>query len=337
MVTLKEIAKAAGVSTATVSNVINGKENHVSEETVSHIREIIQQLGYIPNEAARSLAQRKTRVVALIQQGTPGENILTNPYNAVYIGALTSCLSKKGYYPMIRVTDDYKSIEQDIRGWNVAGCLFSGSFGVNLKHLQFLKTVPVVFADCYLEFPDVNVVALDDEAGGRLAGDYLTDMGHRRIAFIASSLKYSEVDQHRLSGFRESLARHGLSMPDAFIYPDSNLDQHMDRLANLMADPGTRPTAFFCCADITAAILIKRFSQLGLRVPQDVSILGFDNLPLASYCTPCLTTISQDIPAKAEAVTDMLIRHIEDSQQPPERVLLGVRIVERESVARIQP
>ena len=112
MVTLKEIAKAAGVSTATVSNVINGKENHVSEETVSHIREIIQQLGYIPNEAARSLAQRKTRVVALIQQGAPGENILTNPYNAVYIGALTSCLSKKGYYPMIRVTDDYKSIDQ---------------------------------------------------------------------------------------------------------------------------------------------------------------------------------------------------------------------------------
>ena len=90
MVTLKEIAKAAGVSTATVSNVINGKENHVSEETVSHIREIIAQLGYIPNEAARSLAQRKTRLVALIQQGAPGENILTNPYNAVYIGALTS-------------------------------------------------------------------------------------------------------------------------------------------------------------------------------------------------------------------------------------------------------
>ncbi len=336
MVTLKEIAKAAGVSTTTVSNVINGKKSRVSEETVEQVEEIIRQLGYIPNEAARSLAQRKSRVVALIQQGRIDENILTNPYNAVYIGALTMYLSQRGYYPMIRVTDDYRTIEQDIKGWNVAGCLFSGSFGINVRHIRSLETVPAVFADCYLENPNVNVVALDDEAGGRLGGEYLLDMGHRRIGFVASALEYSEVDQHRLSGFRESLAARGLSIPDEYVFPDGNPDRNLERLSRLMADPATRPTAFFCCADITGAVMISLFREMGFCVPRDVSVLGFDNLPLSSLCSPKLSTISQNIHRKAETVVDMLVRHIEDKHLPPEHVLLGVELVERESVARIQ-
>ena len=121
MKTLKEIAQAAGVSTATVSNVINGNHNRVSADTVERIQAIIQASGYVPNQAARSLAHRESHVIAVIVQAHEGENIFRNPYTAEYVGALTVELYRNGYYPLIRFTDDFQAVESDLRGWNVAG------------------------------------------------------------------------------------------------------------------------------------------------------------------------------------------------------------------------
>ena len=128
MTTLKEIAQAAGVSMTTVSNVINGKLNRVSADTVERIQALISQSGYVPNQAARSLAQRESRVVAIIVQASENENIFRNPYAAEYVGALTVELHRSGYYPLIRFSDDYRDVEADLRGWNVAGAIFSGTF-----------------------------------------------------------------------------------------------------------------------------------------------------------------------------------------------------------------
>ena len=117
MKTLKEIAQAAGVSTATVSNVINGNHNRVSADTVERIQAIIQASGYVPNQAARSLAHRESHVIAVIVQAHEGENIFRNPYTAEYVGALTVELYRNGYYPLIRFTDDFQAVESDLRGW----------------------------------------------------------------------------------------------------------------------------------------------------------------------------------------------------------------------------
>lgn len=334
MATLKEIARAAGVSTTTVSNVINGNYKRVSEETVAQIQALIRQSGYVPNQAARSLAQRESRFIAIIVQASPNENIFLNPYNAAYVGALTINLYKKGYYPLIRFTDDFHTVEVDIQGWNVAGVLFNGSFNRHLRNIESLSFIPSVFTDCYFDLPGVNHVRLDDEAGGRIAGDYLYGMGHRRVAFVANALEDSDVDGRRLVGLRLAMAQRDLAVPDEWVFPIADLEAQRDRLEALLRDP-EGPTAYFCSADRIALHLINFARSLGLRVPEDVSVMGFDNLPFADMSVPKLTTIAQDIDQKAMLSVDMLVRHIRNKALSPERVVLGVSLCERESVRRL--
>ena len=219
MKTLKEIAQAAGVSMATVSNVINGNHNRVSADTVERIQAIIQASGYVPNQAARSLAHRESHVIAVIVQAHEGENIFRNPYTAEYVGALTVELYRNGYYPLIRFTDDFQAVESDLRGWNVAGAIFNGSFSRHLQRIHALPPIPTVFTDCYFRIPGINHVGVDDETGGQMAGEYLGKMGHRRVAFVANYLEDSEVDQHRLHGFRQGLERCGVTIPDENVFP----------------------------------------------------------------------------------------------------------------------
>ena len=334
MATLKEIARAAGVSTTTVSNVINGNHKRVSGETVAQIQALIRESGYVPNQAARSLAQRESRFIAIIVQANPEENIFLNPYNAAYVGALTINLYKKGYYPLIRFTEDFHTVEQDIQGWNVAGALFNGSFNRHLRHIESMSSVPCVFTDCYFDLPGVNHVQLDDHAGGRIAGEYLCRMGHSRVAFIANALEDSDVDCRRLVGLREAMGAQGLTVPDQWVLPSADLGSQRERLEALLRTP-EGPTAWFCSADKIAVHLIDFMRSLGLRVPEDASVLGFDDLPMAAVAVPKLTTIAQDIDQKAMLSVDMLVRHIKNKALSPERVILGVSLVERESVKKI--
>ena len=336
MTTLKEIAQAAGVSMTTVSNVINGKLNRVSADTVERIQALISQSGYVPNQAARSLAQRESRVVAIIVQASENENIFRNPYAAEYVGALTVELHRSGYYPLIRFSDDYRDVEADLRGWNVAGAIFSGTFSRHLQSIHSLKTVPTVLTDCYFRLPGVNHVSVDDDAAGQMAGDYLARMGHRRVALMTNNLQDSEVDQHRLAGFRTGLAAHGITLAERCVFPQPIAAETIGQLTSLLRSPDG-PTAIFCTADRIAAQLMQLLSAEGFRVPEDVSVLGFDNLPMAQITHPPLTTLSQDIDQKAHLVVDMLLRHIRQETLAPERTLLGVWLVERQSVRRVGP
>ena len=336
MTTLKEIAQAAGVSMTTVSNVINGKLNRVSADTVERIQALISQSGYVPNQAARSLAQRESRVVAIIVQANENENIFRNPYAAEYVGALTVELHRSGYYPLIRFSDDYRDVEADLRGWNVAGAIFSGTFSRHLQSIHSLKTVPTVLTDCYFRLPGVNHVGVDDDAGGQMAGDYLTRMGHRRVALVTNNLQDSEVDQHRLAGFRAGLMAHGITLEERCVFPQPIGPESIGQLTSLLRSPDG-PTAIFCTADRIAAQLMQLLSAEGFRVPEDVSVLGFDNLPMAEITHPPLTTLAQDIDQKARLVVDMLLRHIRQDTLAPERTLLGVWLIERQSVRRVGP
>ncbi len=335
MTTLKEIAQACGVSITTVSNVINGKMNRVSADTVKRIQAMIHEFGYVPNQAARSLAQRESRVVAVVVQANENENIFRNPYAAEYVGALTMELHRNGYYPLIRFTNNYRQVEADLRGWNVAGAIFSGTFNRNLREIKSLGMVPSVMTDCYFRLPGVNHVGVDDDMGGQMAGEYLAKRGHRRVAFVANNLKYSEVDQHRLTGFRAGLEAHGVALDDRFVFPMPFSAENTDLLVSVLKKPKA-PTAFFCTSDRLAAQLTNILNSNGFSVPRDVSVLGFDNLPVAELTNPPLTTLAQDIDQKAHLVVDVLMRHIRQEQLPPERISLGVWLVERQSVRNLK-
>ena len=332
MATLKEIARAAGVSTTTVSNVINGNASRVSAETARRIQDIIDGLGYVPNQAARSLAQRESRIIAVVIQADEGENIFLNPYNAAFAGALTVKLYQNGYYPLIRFSDDFRTIDADIRGWNVAGLIYNGAYTRQLQYIKSLDAIPSVFVDCYFREEAVNHVGAEDEAGGRIAGEYLARLGHRRVAYMSNMLSDSVVEQRRLTGLRRSLGEAGLDIRDEWIFPTSDLDALAPRLRALLSGPNA-PTAFFCAADQVAVRLMAHFKALGYAVPRDISVIGFDDLPIAAICAPGLTTIAQNVDQKAQLVVDMLLRHIQNRDLPPESARIGVRLVERESAA----
>ena len=334
MTTLKDIAKAAGVSMTTVSNVINGNHGRVSADTVEKIRSIIKESGYVPNQAARSLAQRESRIVAVIIQAIGKENLFRNPYTAEYVGALTVELYEKGYYPLIRYTDDYRDVEADLRGWNVAGAIFSGTFPRHLKNIKSLTMVPTVFTDCYFRIPGANHVGVDDVSGGQLAAEYLAEKGHKRMAFVANSIDESDVDQHRLEGFRRGLEPYGIELTDEFVLPTPATVYDRDML-NALVSRADRPTAIFCTADRVAAQLMQSLNSLGFSVPGDFSVMGFDDLPMAEITNPPLTTLRQDIGQKAQLVVDMLVRHIRNKSLPEERTLMGVKLVERSSVRQL--
>lgn len=334
MATLKDIAKTAGVSMATVSNVINGNYNKVSSETVERIQSIIQKTGYVPNQVARSLAQKESRVVAIIVQAHEGENIFRNPYTAEYVGALTIELYQKNYYPLIRFTNDFESVENDLRRWKVAGAIFNGSFSNQLQRIHALPSVPTVFTDCYFRIPGINHVGVDDEGGGQMAGEYLGKKGHRCVAFIANDLAESEVDQHRLKGFQAGLKSCCSNIPDEYIFDTPLTAIDGERIKSILGNDNP-PTAFFCTSDRVAVQLIQTLNSLHIKIPDDVSVMGFDNLPIAEITYPPLTTLCQDIAQKAHVVVDVMARHIKQKDLPPERTTLGVSLVERESVKKM--
>lgn len=334
MITLKEIAQEAGVSMTTVSNVINGNTGRVSAATIERIQEIIRRSGYVPNQAARSLAQRESHIVAIIAQCPEGENMFRNPYMAEFIGDVTIELQRRGYYPLLRFTDDYRDVERNLLGWNVAGAVLCGAFDRNLQHIKGLSSVPAVLTDSYFPIPSMNYVCVDDLAGGRIAAQYLLKMGHKRLAFIGNCIEESSVDQLRLQGFTEELTANGVSLEPRNVLTVP-APERQDAMLHALLDRPDAPTALFCTADRVAAQLMLLLAGQGRRVPQDVSVMGFDDLPLARMTQPPLTTLGQDVAGKARATVEMLVRHIRDKSAPAERIQQEVWLVERGTVQRI--
>ena len=334
MITLKEIAREAGVSMTTVSNVINGNTGRVSDATIERIQEIIRRSGYVPNQAARSLAQRESHIVAIIAQCPEGENMFRNPYMAEFIGDVTIELQRRGYYPLLRFTDDYRDVERNLLGWNVAGAVLCGAFDRNLQHIKGLSSVPAVLTDSYFPIPSMNYVCVDDLAGGRIAAQYLLKMGHRHLAFIGNCIEESSVDQLRLQGFTEELTANGVSLEPRNVLTVP-APERQDAMLHALLDRPDAPTALFCTADRVAAQLMLVLAAQGRRVPQDVSVMGFDDLPLARMTQPPLTTLGQDVAGKARATVEMLVRHIRDKSAPAERIQQDVWLVERGTVQRI--
>jgi DNA-binding LacI/PurR family transcriptional regulator len=329
MVTLKDIAREAGVSVMTVSRVVNKQFNKVSESNVERIQAIIREKGYVPNSPARSLSSRSTKLIAVIVQGE--ENALEYPYNATMVGHICYYIQSKGYSPLCYFVSDYREVTRRLRQWNVEGAVFLGMFDENMRNIQEDNRIPLVFTDSYSPVRQITNIGLDDYKGGELAARHFISKGHRNIAFVGTSTNISGVVRHRLMGFRHALEEAGLALPDSHIVTEHMNIEHIRQLCRF--DPPI--TAMFVTADILAMTVMDELKALGRRVPEDCSLIGFDDLFFASYTTPKLTTIAQDIRKKAQVAIDVLFRHIQAPNSPAESLVLDVQLVERESVREI--
>lgn len=329
---LKTIAEKAGVSTATVSNVINGNYHKVSQETISKVQKIIQDNEYAPNATARSLASKKSRIIGVVVPNIGHEeDFFVNPYNAHLLALLENYIRNQGYFMMMRCVERCREIIPLFSSWNVDGILFLGTFLSEVEDIRQSLHVPTVFIDTYAPDAKIVNVGIDDYKGGYLAARYLLGRGHRTIAFVGPNINSSQVIHQRFLGFSEACKEKGIIIPPEHIFECFSLYQHGIIPGQKIASSPQQFTAVFVTSDIVAFGVIEGLRLCGLSVPEDVSVIGFDNLPECLYSNPKLTTIAQNLPQKAQLAGEKLFKMIRGEEITSD-IRVDVEIIERQSV-----
>lgn len=332
--TLKDIAFMAGVSTATVSNVLNGNTSKVSDETRVKIEKIIRDVDYKPNAMARSLAKNESRILGLVVPYVgPSENFLMNPYYAQMIAALEQYVREKDYYLMLRCVPSCEQVIPLLSSWRVDGAFFLGVVDKDVKNICEALHSPVVFLDTYSDAEDIVNVGLDDFRGGYLSAKYLIGKGHKKIAFVAPDYKESRVIGERYGGFLKACQEADIPFSEKdYFLTDTAYEKAISVGQDVIASD-QKFTAIAAMSDIVALGIMDGVRQYGYSVPGDISIIGFDNLPAGKYVYPKLTTVSQDSEAKALEAVNRMFAILDGKDDFERNIHIPVKLVERQSVA----
>lgn len=338
MTTLRDVAARAGVSAMTVSNVVNGRQGKVSASTLKRVQEAIDELGYVPNAQARSLALGGSRALALVYQAVPSRAALSAPYESVFAGACERAARAAGYVLMLCGTSDPDELVTQLRAWNVAGAIVMATTQMAPDEFAARTHVPSVFIDAYAGREPVSFVDIDDHLGGWLVGERMASLGHRSVSFLGPAPSGSSVVRQRWDGFREGFA-HGGGDPTRARYGlcEVGFDDGVAaglRLAMERHDAPRHddaPTAVFASGDVLAVGVVAGLRRGGVSVPEEVSVVGFDGLEMSTYSERPLTTVSQPIERKAEEAVAILVRQL-GGQTDPQHVVLPVSWREGETL-----
>jgi LacI family transcriptional regulator len=328
MPTMRDVAEQAGVSLTTVSHVIN-RTRFVSLDVTERVMSAMDQLNYRPNELARSLRRGHTRTLGLILPDS------ANPYFAEIGHAIEVAAYESGYNVILCNTHGVEQKESHyinvLRNKQVDGIIFVATGDKTNSISQTLgDDFPVLLVDRELVGVSTDVIIVNNYQGGYLATQHLLNLGHTKIACISGPSRIRPSSE-RISGYTQALEQAGVNVnPDYFrmgdFHPNSGYQAALE-LLNL-ADP---PTAIFACNDLMAIGVIRAGMEMGRKVPDDLALVGFDNIELAAYTIPPLTTISQPIEEMGEIATQLLIRRIHEDMSEPRRELLPVELVVRGS------
>lgn len=338
MVTIEDIAREAGVSATTVSNVIHGRTNKVSAYTVDLINEIIRERGYVPNLSARAMKTRSSKVVALINhlESRDQEKFMSDPFFMDLTSAVEKALRERGYFLMIRAISESEDLLAFLRNWNVEGVFMPGLFEDEPFYQTLLGLkLPVVLTDSYVSaLGHMTNIGLQDFEGGRVATEHLIRNGHKRIVFAGPKVKPGGVVEQRLLGYKQALTDNGIPFDPSLVYECEFSTTKMMELGSALAKREDI-TAVFATADILAAGIMSGLQQAGRMVPRDISIVGFDDINWARMTMPMLTTVHQDAVKKGRLAAECMIQLLEGETNQLQNRVLPVRLVERHSVRKI--
>ncbi|MDD9268904.1 LacI family DNA-binding transcriptional regulator [Paenibacillus sp. GCM10023248] len=331
--TIYDVAREAGVSIAAVSQVINGK-GKISEERRNEIFSVMERLNYRPSVIAAALTGKRTYTLGLLVPD------ISNPFFAEIAHAVEDQGHKLGYSIVICSThNEDERIERYLtllQQKSVDGMII----GTGMDNLELLaplvdKSVPIVSIAREMPSAYVQTVHVGDFDGGKLAGQHLLALGHTRIAVLAEHLKVSS-SRERIRGFRDALAGAGCELPDAWVKPGGfDLLQGGKRQTLELLRQAECPTALFCCNDLLAIGALQAAKELGVRVPEELSIVGFDDTILASVTDPPLTTVAQPIEAMGKLAVDLLIGQLTNPSEAKPAHVLEPKLVVRKSTASI--
>ncbi len=335
--TLEAVAAHAGVSRATVSRVVNGTPG-VRQELRERVKRSVEALGYVPNLAARSLVTRRTGAVAVVI-AEPEARVFTDPFFAQQLRGISRELSAHDTQLLLMLLeshDDYDRIDRYLAGGHVDGSLmFSLHTDDPLPGTAAASGLPTVFGGRpgwpgAADDPDLLYVDTDNRDGARQAVHHLLARGRRRIAVITGPLdQTSAVD--RLDGYLDAL---GAPHPDPALlaHGDFTVEGGERAMVELLGRSAERPDAVFAGNDLMATGALRTLRAHGLRVPDDVAVVGYDDLDPASWAEPALTTVRQDVQRMGGLMAALLLRRLGRTPGPaPTSVVTPARLIVRDS------
>lgn len=327
-VTLSDIAKATGFSANTVSHALNDKPD-ISEKTKKLIKKTAEKMGYIANSSAIFLRSGKSKSIAIIVAD------ITNPHFSVVIKEIESLLREKGYSAYIMNTDEDPETERQAiisaKSKNTDGIIISPTQN-SYDNISFLESldIPFVLLGRRFKGKDNNYVICNDENSGYLAGKYLLEKGHKNILFLNAPLCISSAEE-RLSGVKRAFEEKGEIFNNAFeLAPSDNFSKMKKILSS-----GKNYTALICFSDLFAMQAISILNELGKKVPEDVSVIGFDDI-LSRFKFPLeLTSLSSKKSTMAKEAVNILIDNLEENSSGTVKKILETKIIERKTVQSI--
>ncbi|NIK78025.1 LacI family transcriptional regulator [Paenibacillus castaneae] len=336
MVTIKDIAKAASVSVTTVSRALNGYDD-VNEGTRLKIKTIADELGYSPNMAARSLISKKTKTLGLLLSNITRDSSKDNIAYEVLCGIndrsgeLDYDLVLFSTTPQKQRVKSYKTLcqERGVDGVIIMGIRLDDPY---LKEIVS-SDIPCVLIDITLEGPYVGYVTSDNTDGALAAVHYLLESGHRHIAMINGHAQ-ADVSLLRLEGYRQALESYGIPFDESLVLDGFFSEQKGKEAACQILSNRPEVTALFCASDLMALGAMQGVKNMGKKVPEDISIIGFDNIDLTAYCTPALTTVHQHKYELGSQAAQILIEMLE-GKDTTHHVMLATELIHRESVRSI--
>lgn len=320
-----DIATELGVSTATVSNVIHGKTKKISDRTVARVQEKLEERGYIPNMAAALLARNDSRIIGVVikdHEKYEG-HLMTDPFISASLNDLSDEIEKNNYFLMIKKAHDIMEAEKFASMWNMEGIIILSFCADEYQKLRDRIHIPLVVYDGYFKNEGrICNIQIDDRDGGRQVGQHFRSLGHRRVLCVSDNRTC--MDLERYEGLCE-----GLGFRADFLQIPMRKEErerfYRGRLSQLR-----RYSAVFAVSDPYAAELMQFLQSSGIRVPDDISIAGFDDSAVCRQVTPALTSVRQDGAYRAR----MAVRLLKRMKQEPgffQNILTPVHLVPRDS------
>ncbi|MFC3034090.1 LacI family DNA-binding transcriptional regulator [Pseudoalteromonas fenneropenaei] len=331
-VTINSVALHAGVSKKTVSRVLNNEPN-VSPETREKVLKVFKELDYTPNPIARGLARNRSFIIGCLYDN-PSKSYITR----VQSGALEAC-HKYGYNLLIhpcelRGGELIANIEQLLQTSRLDGLVLTPPFSDSQELVNFLKKKAIPYARVASALKDDDSISVrsNDEQGAFEITEHLIALGHQDIAFIKGHPDHSATEL-RFKGYKRALAEHQIAFQPRLV-AEGNFSYHSGAdSAKTILDLQPRPTAVFASNDYMAAAVLKLATQRQLRVPDELSIAGFDNAPIARHIWPGLTTIAQPVEEMTRMAVEQLIMAISEPQEHVFQTVLEAKLICRESTA----
>lgn len=326
--TIYDVAKHAGVSITTISRVLNDSDE-VNSETRKRVLASIDALGYIPKAEARARAMQKNGRIGVV---TP---FFTAPSFIQRLRGIAAALSPKNHELVIFTVDSTDHLQRYLSTLPLTGnldgliilCLQIGDTEAGRLVKHNLPTVLIEYPH-----PILNYVEIDNVEGGYMAANYLLRKGHRRIAFLGDT-DLPEYAIHpvslRLSGFRQALKESGIDLPDVFVRLAPYTQEQTRHVAKELLNLPEPPTAIFAATDFQALGVLKAARQLNVNVPEQLAVIGFDDLDMAEY--EDLTTISQHLDESGRLAVEILVTQMESPSPLPRHVQIPLNIIERKT------